>query len=98
MFSKHSLENIIPQDASLADTLHRLAEALNHCAHTLRETHDLVAPQLDELEKPDPGLMGLSGSDKPPAPHRDAPRDPGQSLKPGYDQRSLGRPQSRSPA
>ncbi len=97
MLSQQSLENIIPQDTSLVDALHRLAEELNHCSHTLRETHDLVAPQLDELEKHHTRFPTTSGSEQPLAPHRDPHRDPGQ-MKPRYDQRSLGRPQSRGPA
>ena len=98
MLSKRSLESIIPQEMSLADTLRRLAEELNHCSHTLRETHSLVAPQLDELEKLYPKALATPGDDLQPDPRREPPRDPGKALKPSYDQRSLGRTQSRGSA
>jgi hypothetical protein len=46
----HSL-NDLPADLTLSETLHKLVQELSHCVETLRETHELVAPQLAELEQ-----------------------------------------------
>lgn len=91
MLSKRSLENSIPQELSLADALRSLAEELNHCSQTLRETHQLVAPQLDELEQHLGKAATTPGNQPPTDPRRAAPRDSGQVLSLKNDQRSLGR-------
>jgi len=48
-----------PDSLTLSETLQLLVEELHGCAATLRETHELVAPQLDELERryPNAALM-----------------------------------------
>jgi hypothetical protein len=96
MFSHRSPENIVPQEASLGDALRRLADELNRCSQTLRETHNLVSPQLDELERK--YARTTSGAGQESHPRYEDPRDPGQALKPCYDQRSLGRAQGRGTA
>lgn len=103
MLSQRSLENIIPQELSLADTLHRLAEELNRCSSTLRETHELVSPELEEIEQQQTGKAVTPGRLKQPDLIREAPRDPSQalslrSLDSHDDQRSLGRAPRRSSA
>lgn len=98
MLSQRSLENIGPQETSLADALRRLADELNHCTETLRETHDLVAPQLDELEKKHTRKLAAPGHQPSSDPRREAPRDPGTALSLRHDQRSLGRAEGRRPA
>jgi hypothetical protein len=40
-----------PEDMTLSETLQKLVRELSHCVETLRETHELVAPQLTELEQ-----------------------------------------------
>lgn len=42
---------------TLSETLRLLVEELHGCAATLRETHELVAPQLDELERRYPNAV-----------------------------------------
>ena len=51
MISKLDLDSAAPEDLTLTETLRLLAEELTHCTDTLRETHDLIAPQLEELER-----------------------------------------------
>lgn len=94
MLSKRILENMIPQELSLADTLRRLAEELNQCSNTLRDTHDLVSPQLDEFERQHAGTAIPPGNCSHSDSIREAPRDPSQALslrRLNDDQRSLGR-------
>ncbi len=98
MLTPRSLEHIVPQETSLADALRRLADELNHCTDTLRETHDLVAPQLDELERKHLRKSATPGRQPLPDPRREAPRDPGTALSLRHDQRSLGRAEGRRPA
>jgi hypothetical protein len=98
MLGQRSPENTVPQETSLADALRRLADELNRCSQTLRETHDLVSPQLDELERKYTGHPTAPGDNQSPDPRREAPRDPGTALSLRHDQRSLGRAQGRRPA
>jgi hypothetical protein len=51
MIKKVNLEGAVPDDLTLAETLRLLAEELTNCTRTLRETHNLIAPQLEELER-----------------------------------------------
>ncbi len=51
MESNPILSEALPTDLTLSETLHLLVKELTQCAETLRETHELVAPQLAELEK-----------------------------------------------
>ena len=50
----HLLPNLLddfPANLTLSETLQKLVRELSHCVETLRETHELVAPQLAELEQ-----------------------------------------------
>jgi hypothetical protein len=51
MVNQTELLEEVPDTLSLSDTLRLLVEELHGCAATLRETHELIAPQLDELER-----------------------------------------------
>lgn len=46
-----------PADLTLSETLQKLVRELSHCVETLRETHELVAPQLTELEERYPNAL-----------------------------------------
>ncbi len=46
-----------PEDLTISDTLQKLVRELLHCVETLRETHELVAPQLAELEQRYPNAL-----------------------------------------
>ncbi len=46
-----NLSDELPADLTLSETLQMLVRELTHCAETLRETHEIVAPQLAELER-----------------------------------------------
>lgn len=46
-----------PDNATVSETLRLLVQELNDCAETLRETHDLISPQLDELERRYPNAV-----------------------------------------
>ncbi len=50
-------EETVPKDLTLSDTLRLLAEELANCTETLRETHNLIAPQLEELERLYPNAL-----------------------------------------
>ncbi len=47
----------MPVNLTLSDALMMLVTELSHCAETLRETHELVSPQLEELEKRYPNAL-----------------------------------------
>lgn len=49
-----------PVDLTLSETLQMLVRELTHCAETLRETHELVSPQLAELERRYPIILTKS--------------------------------------
>lgn len=49
-----------PDNLTLSETLHLLVKELTQCAETLRETHELVSPQLEELEKRYPSALTIS--------------------------------------
>ncbi|MFN7927264.1 MAG: hypothetical protein U0Y68_04850 [Blastocatellia bacterium] len=51
-----SLSDELPEGLTLTETLQMLVRELTHCAETLRETHEIVAPQLAELEQRYPRL------------------------------------------
>lgn len=53
---KDSLANS-PTELTLSETLQLLVKELTQCAETLRKTHELVAPQLAELEKRYPNAL-----------------------------------------
>jgi hypothetical protein len=53
-----------PEDLTLSDTLQRLVRELSHCVETLRETHELVAPQLAELEQRYPNALTQSNDQR----------------------------------
>ena len=57
MVRKLDIEGAIPEDLSLSETLRLLAEELTNCTDTLRETHNLIAPQLEELERRYPNAV-----------------------------------------
>jgi len=57
---KIRIEDAVPEDITLAETLRLLAEELTHCTETLRETHHLIAPQLEELERRYPHAIAPS--------------------------------------
>jgi hypothetical protein len=50
------LPDDLPDGLTLSETLQMLVRELTHCAETLRETHEIVAPQLAELEQRYPRL------------------------------------------
>ena len=60
MIRKSDLEGALPEDITLSETLRLLAEELTNCTDTLRETHNLIAPQLEELERRYPNAVRLS--------------------------------------
>lgn len=60
MIRKSDLKGALPEDITLSETLRLLAEELTNCTDTLRETHNLIAPQLDELERRYPNAVRLS--------------------------------------
>ena len=47
----------LPINLTLSDALMMLVTELSQCAETLRETHEMVAPQLEELEKRYPNAL-----------------------------------------
>ena len=49
--SSPNLTEELPTDLTLSETLQMLVRELTHCAETLRETHEIVSPQLAELER-----------------------------------------------
>ncbi|MBS1808569.1 MAG: hypothetical protein JST84_10300 [Acidobacteria bacterium] len=49
--SPSDLPEDLPTDLTLSETLQMLVRELTHCAETLRETHEIVSPQLVELER-----------------------------------------------
>ena len=58
--SPHLLPNLLddfPADLTLSETLQKLVRELSLCVETLRETHELVAPQLAELEQRYPNAL-----------------------------------------
>jgi hypothetical protein len=52
-----SLLDDFPEDLTLSETLQKLVRELSHCVETLRETHEIVSPQLAELEKRYPNAL-----------------------------------------
>jgi len=60
MTRKLEIQDAVPEDLSLSETLRLLAEELTNCTDTLRETHNLIAPQLEELEKRYPNAVTSS--------------------------------------
>jgi hypothetical protein len=52
-----SLLDDFPEDLTLSETLQKLVRELSHCVETLRETHEMVSPQLAELEKRYPNAL-----------------------------------------
>jgi hypothetical protein len=60
MTRKFDTEGVAPEDLTLSETLRLLAEELTNCTDTLRETHNLIAPQLEELERRYPNAVTLS--------------------------------------
>lgn len=46
-----------PEDLTLSETLQKLVRELSQCVETLRETHELVSPQLAELEQRYPNAL-----------------------------------------
>jgi hypothetical protein len=57
MIKKLDLNGAAPEDLTLSETLRLLAEELTNCTDTLRETHNLIAPQLEELERRYPNAV-----------------------------------------
>ena len=55
-----NLPDELPADLTLSETLQMLVRELTHCAETLRETHEIVAPQLAELERRYPNAPRIS--------------------------------------
>lgn len=55
-----SLSDELPADLTLSETLQMLVRELTHCAETLRETHEIVSPQLAELERRYPSAFMTS--------------------------------------
>ncbi len=55
-FLPHLLDDF-PADITLSETLQKLVRELSNCVETLRETHELVAPQLAELEQRYPNAL-----------------------------------------
>lgn len=53
----------LPDGYALSETLRLLVAELHGCAATLRETHNLIAPQLDELERRYPNALALRTPD-----------------------------------
>ena len=51
-----TLPDELPDGLTLSETLQMLVRELTHCAETLRETHEIVSPQLAELEQRYPRL------------------------------------------
>jgi hypothetical protein len=58
------LPDDLPADRTLTETLQMLVRELTHCAETLRETHELVAPQLAELERRYPTAAANSDDER----------------------------------
>ncbi len=54
----------LPVNLTLSDALLMLVTELSQCAETLRETHELVAPQLEELEKRYPNALTKSNDQR----------------------------------
>jgi hypothetical protein len=52
-----SLLDDFPEDLTISDTLQKLVRELLQCVEALRETHELVAPQLAELEERYPNAL-----------------------------------------
>jgi hypothetical protein len=64
MIRKLEIEGAVPEDVTLSETLRLLAEELTNCTDTLRETHNLVAPQLEELERRYPNAVKPSNDQR----------------------------------
>lgn len=52
-----NLSDDFPEDLTLSETLQKLVSELSQCVETLRETHELVSPQLAELEQQYPNAL-----------------------------------------
>lgn len=61
--SSNNLPDELPADLTLSETLQMLVRELTHCAETLRETHEIVSPQLAELERRYP-RVGTTSDDQ----------------------------------